>query len=217
MFDPSMGDVKSFEEIQNRFHTIAKVLMSNYDIELRHLYRERLRISSVELYLYKNSVWEDPTTHYARYGIRDQLTSGCWYVHRYKENGKFRPPRRRGIDITAGSNSHDVYAGLLIREVNEIDGPARAVNSMLFGSNLKSVRRNWNYAACDEFFLSLNGGSIYAGSVALVDALIPRSSNFYVGRRIGLPEPKTPKDETYVNSNLRIATHPGAGLSFLAN
>ena len=189
--------------------------MSKYDIELRHLDGQRLQITSLELYLYSKSFWADPTTHAARCGIKDQLSFGRWYVHRYKEGGKFRPPNRRCIDITAGSEKHEVHAGLLIRGINEIDGPALALNSFLVGPKPKGERRKWDYNGKDEFFKRLNGSDVESGSIAVVDAPIQRQCSFYVGRRKGLPKPKTELEERYFNSALRITTHPGNDLTLL--
>lgn len=214
MFDLSMGDVKSLEDIQRRFHAIAIELMSKYDIKLNHLPEHRLRISSLELYLYKKDIWEDPTTHAQKIGINNQLTSGRWYVHRYKKDGKFRPPRRRGIDITAGSESYGVHAGLLIRGVNGIDGPALATNSFLFGNMPKSTRRNWSYSLREEdLFHQIDDKSIDSDLVSVVEASTPRSCDFYIGRRVGLSKSKV--NEKYLNSILRIAAHPGVDLKKL--
>ena len=215
MINLDFRDVGSFEEIQSRFISIAMEISSKYDIELQHRNGERLQITSLELYLYKPSDWEDPTTHGKRYGFRDQLTAGRWYLHRRK-NHSVGAPNRMGIDITAGAACHEIHAGLLVRGVNEIDGPAQAVNSILFGMQSFTKPRNWGYSPEEKIFLQekVDGKSIYSGDVALVKALNPRQCDCYIGERIGLRKSKQRVDDRYLDSGLRFATHRGSGLKF---
>ncbi len=107
---PDFVGVSGFKEIQERFMDAAQSIMVDYEIVRG---ANRWRTTALELYLFTetSNVWRDPNTH----RNPEQAYSGTWYVHR-------RPMNRSGLDITAGNIRHGLYVGLLIREIDLIDG-----------------------------------------------------------------------------------------------
>jgi hypothetical protein len=125
---PNFEGVKNFEDIQSRFIESARSIMFDHDLFYERNGGMIWQITALELYLKLDNhqdIWWDPTTH----GADEQLNRGTWYIH---DNGN-RAPGYCGIDITAGCKKSKVYAGLLIRELNKIDGSAKALQTIIRG------------------------------------------------------------------------------------
>jgi hypothetical protein len=203
MLDFDLSYVTSSEEMTKAFYRLAIKLMTEHAIELRHLNgRPRIRISSVELYLHKPGVWEDRAVH--KWPL--QANAAGWYVHRRGKN--YRGATRRCVDITCGCKDVNAYGGLLIRGVENIDGPALALNQIVFGRPERP--RCWDYSQMTKFFEQMEKRSVWDGDVRLVDAS-PLSSAIYIGRRLNLKyrDPETSKE--FDESKLRISTRPAPG------
>jgi hypothetical protein len=97
------------------------------------------QITALELYLYYPGIWCDPTTHGHRFGTREQLRSGTWYIHR---DGKLAH-KRLGIGITAGSENSGIHAGLLIAAIGDTDGSGNAVKTIVRG---RPDNGDWQYS-----------------------------------------------------------------------
>jgi hypothetical protein len=108
-----VGDI---DDITERFYSAARAIIFCHEL----VYGEsRWSITALELYLFTTSpVWQDPNTH----RDSEQHNSATWYVH----HGGDRPPNRSGIDVTAGSKIDNMFCGLLVRAINNVDGPGRA-------------------------------------------------------------------------------------------
>lgn len=213
MLDVDLSGVKTVNDVEAIFLSLARDICSRYEIHLGHLESmPPLRISSVEFYLFKKGVWEDPTVHGPKYGSLDQLESGHWYVHKWA-GGKFYYVRRRGVDITVGNKRALIYASLLIRAVNEFNGPARALNSIMTGV-VGPAKRAWTYSAATEDFMrnSLDGCDVRNGVVSLREERARGLSRGYIGRRLNLGGPKKPEHREIYDSKLRFSTFDGPGL-----
>lgn len=185
---PDFRGVSSFEEIQDRFVTAAKEIISNYHLEYG---ASQWRITAFELYLRLNrrpSIWLDPSTD----KDDEQLKSGSWYVRQKKGPGFWR------IDITAGSKDEDIHAGLLVRQINGVKGPSYALHKMVRGDFL---RRKWP----EDDIRRLNeihGTSIYSGPLRLSKKSSLEPIDFYIGPRINL----NGYEDKYRLANLRVTT-----------
>lgn len=203
MLDLDMSSSDRFDALKKHFYRVGTDLLLKHEIELRHV-GQRLRISSVELYFHKVDVWEDPAVH----KHPQQKSAGRWYVHRRGE--RYRGPRRRCVDITCGSEKAGTFGGILVRGVEDIDGPALALNQMVFGRPERP--RCWDYKGRDEFFDGLEQKDVYSGDVVLIEAKIPRAAKLYVGARRGLRYEATPDGKKFNDSELRISTVAGPGV-----
>lgn len=89
------------------------------------------RICEIEYYIYCDE-HKDAYTHQNN----DQLEFGKFYFHKYKTGG-YKSGTYKGMDITLGDKERNVYFGILIRSIYNleskefIEGPCRTVNKML--------------------------------------------------------------------------------------
>jgi hypothetical protein len=200
---PDFRGVANIDDIKTRFYSAAKAIMLDYCL----VYGEtHLQITALELYLRLSQhpdVWCDPSTH-GKKKDHEHLQRGTWYVHHH------RAPKRLGIDITAGSVSEEIYAGLLIAAVDGADGSGSAVNAIMrptdpYGYSSKEL----------EIFLGFNRTRIDEGVLRLVERRSePRKARFWIGRRKGLGS-KVPPD--FKEAPLRIAVDPPCGEWKLSN
>jgi len=125
------------QEIEAQFIRAARIIITEYEmVRSQHVWC----IQALELYFDRHGVCEDGTVHGPRFKeAGEQLRSCTWYVHR---GGKL-PPKRLGIDITAGSESKKIHAGLLIAALGEFDGSGRAVKAILRG--VAKSDKDWRY------------------------------------------------------------------------
>ena len=118
-----IGQVR-FDEIQHRFFRAARTITFDYYLVFHQFSEPQImQITSLELYLYCAG-WQDPNTD------RDpeQLHSGTWYVAR-----KGNDASASRIDITAGCRCENIYCGLLIRGIDGVDGPGKAIRRIVRG------------------------------------------------------------------------------------
>ncbi|MCW5691489.1 MAG: hypothetical protein KIT48_03915 [Pseudolabrys sp.] len=207
--------VSNQHELEKRFVEIAEQLMSRYEIELRHRPdRPRLQISALELYYYNEKVWKDNSCHFKKFHADVQSRPWCWYVH----HDANRYPTRIGIDITVGAGDETIGASLLVRAVNEFDGPGYALNTMLFGPHSGGAKRNWAYKdtmdatfgnkSAKDFLKKLNATSAVSidGPLGLVPSRGVAPKDFFIGRRIGLGR----SEAVHKNAHLRLTTFKAA-------
>lgn len=190
---PDFSGVSSFEEIQDRFVTAAKEIIHNYCLEYG---ASRSRVTSLELYLRLNrspSIWLDPSTD----GDGEQLKRETWYVR------KMKGPRYWRIDITAGSEDDDIHAGLLVRGIDHIDGPALALHKIIRGGFYPNKWPEDDVRRLRE----IHGTCIYSGPLKLSAKPEPKHSDLWIGPRVN---PGRCEDK-YRLANLRIATKKSNG------
>jgi len=114
------------------FNQIASQLLN----ETRLLvYGKSHRLVELEFYYYNNA-HPDPFAH--RHPL--QLTSGCWYFHRQRDN--YREGSFKGLDLTFGEDT--AFGGILIRSLetidgNLIDGPSLCVDHLLAQAKVSQV------------------------------------------------------------------------------
>ncbi len=198
-------------ELEERFIEIATQLMFRYTIELRHRPdRPKLRISALELYYYNDAFWRDESCHFKKFHAIIQSEPWYWYVH----HDANRFPTRLGIDITVGADDASIGASLLVRAVNELDGPGYALNTMLFGPHSGGTKRNWAYeetvdATFDSknakcFLKKINRTSVCSidSVLALVTSCEAAPENIFIGRRVGLGR----TDKVHKDAPLRLTT-----------
>lgn len=188
------SDVRSAEEVKERFVLDARSLLLGYHLERG---QHRWQITALELYLFHPVLWRDDSTHGKRFESCHQLRSGTWYVH--KEGGL--PPRRLGIDITAGSPPH-IHCGLLIAAIGEWDGSGRAVKSIIRG---RPDNGDWDYTSEEMKLLKhgIHGSNVLDGPLRLVPTASPRPDRLFHGPRKGL---RASLDNRFRSAFLRIAS-----------
>jgi hypothetical protein len=147
------------------------------------------------LFTAQSEVWRDPFAHQSD----EQQNSGSWYVH---DDGR-RAPSYSGIDITAGSRSLGIYAGLLIRELDRNDGSARALQTIVRGEFSSERKGNVWSSAEKSAISSIHQSSVFSGPLKLVRRAEPREGELWIGPRWGLNSKTHMK---FVECPLRIAT-----------
>jgi hypothetical protein len=197
---PDFRDVKTPEDVKERFYKSAKIIMQEYDLKRGDWCWQ---ITALELYLFHREIWPDPTTHGDKFkGVREQLKSGTWYVHR---DGKL-PPKRLGIDITAGDSDSELHAGLLVAAIGDLDGSGRAVRTIVRGDPHIG---SWSYATEEKTLVdNIHMTDIFsdAPNLRLERRSQPRSGNLWVGARKFDARLKSKTPDLYVSYPLRIAT-----------
>ena len=120
---PEFADDLTIDAIRARFINAARSIMLEHKLVRSDYCWD---ITALELYLYRSGIWPDESTHGFRFGTREQLERGTWYLHR--DGGL--PPKRLGIDITAGSHNPEIHVGFLIAAIGGKDGSGRAVKAI---------------------------------------------------------------------------------------
>ena len=194
---PEFADDLTIDAIRARFINAARSIMLEHKLVRSDYCWD---ITALELYLYRSGIWPDESTHGFRFGTREQLERGTWYLHR--DGGL--PPKRLGIDITAGSHNPEIHVGFLIAAIGGKDGSGRAVKAILRGH---SDNGDWKYSDGEKKFLShdIHKRSIRAGqpNLRLVRRSAAKDGSLWIGPRKNLG-PKIP--ERYRTACLRIAT-----------
>jgi len=103
--------VKEKKEIQTRFDELADYLMNKLCIAVND---KHYRIVEIEMYYYHKDKHADPYVH----GYPEQLNCGTWYFH---YSGL-------GLDITFGNKEKNIYGGILIRSIKELDENPKYIN-----------------------------------------------------------------------------------------
>jgi hypothetical protein len=198
---PEFVGAKSFLEIQSRFVGFARKIMCSYELVYGDNER-RWRVTALELYLSMN-IWPDPYTH----GAPEQRRSGTWYVH---DDGR-RAPIYSGVDITCGSDVHDVFGGVLIRELCK---ERRWIFQRIVRGDRINISRKGNVWTDQErdTVKCIHGKRVDAsnGLLRLVESE-ERDECLYVGPRIGLrAKPNSPSENPegvpFRSACLRVAT-----------
>jgi hypothetical protein len=162
----------------------------------------RWKITALELYLFtsKSEIWRDSTTHCAD----EQLDSGTWYVHHRGRCPRVRPPNYSGIDITAGSRYDVIYAGLLIRELDQRDGSATPFKTIVRGQC--GPRNNHDKWTSDDrnLIAGIHQKDIKSGPLRLEPITTARECPLWIGPR--KLNPKNPEDKKFAPAALRLAT-----------
>ena len=183
---PNFVGVSNFKEVQERFLDAAQSIMVDYEIVRSE---NRWRITALELYLFTeaSNVWRDPNTH----RNPEQANSGTWYVHS-------RPMNRSGLDITAGDITQGVYAGLLIREVDQIDGPAKALKTLIrekFTRTGSAFNDPYNWSEKERALIAnIHGRSIWDGPLKLSRSSERVCRDVWIGPRLNLADQSSPWD-----------------------
>ena len=146
----NFADLENEDEIIERLICVGEQLFYHFRI---CAHKKLFRITAVELYLKQHPHLDDPTAH----GHEEQMSHGDFYVHRYQN---FRAPFRCGLDITCGSKKRKIYGGLLIRELDKIDGPSKALITLVDGHY--NPKRSKKWSASEKMKLKkIKGASIF--------------------------------------------------------
>src|ERR1700733_1863778 len=116
---PAFEGVKNLTEIQARFISSARAIMLAHYLEFKD---SNFSITALELYLKlhkQQNIWWDAATDKGQ-DAKEQFNRGTWYVRRQKAQRRWR------IDITVGTVSECIQAGILIRQLDGSGGPQPA-------------------------------------------------------------------------------------------
>lgn len=130
---PDFRGVRHLEDIQRRFFSSAHEIISRHELAIRE---RSLDITALELYLKLHEqpdIWFDRATDGGE-NSREQLNRATWYVSQRKGPAYWR------VDITAGDRTCRIQAGLLIRQVDRMGGPATAFQKIVRG---QFGRQSW--------------------------------------------------------------------------
>ena len=193
----------TFEAIRSRFLNAARSIMLEHKLVRADYCWD---ITALELYLYRSGIWEDKTTHGFRFRTHKQLESGTWYIHK---DGKL-PPKRLGIDITAGSHVPEIHVGFLIAAIGETDGSGRAVKTILRG---RPDSTDWDYSEQEKNLIveKIHSRSIRSGppNLRLIRRLAPKEGRLWIGpRKFGNKKQRGKIKEPFRSCCLRISTFP---------
>jgi len=205
---PDFCGVSGPDEIQRRFYSAARAIMLTHDL-VRDGYKP-WQITALELYLYEPNIWPDPSTHGSKKNAgREQLLSGHWYVH--QRGHKWRAPQRSGLDITCGSETAKIHAGLLIRAICAKDGPAIALQTIVRGGYQRRPPKGNVWKTDEHDFLdSVNGKNVFLAPLRLVSRGSVRNGPLWIGPRIFKSKSSKPP-APFGDCPLRVATWPMEG------
>lgn len=128
--------LKGQNELTKKIEDCARSMLLSYSLCID---QESYRILEVEFYLNNGKSHADPYAHSAQYPNRvksKQGIIGAWYFHRFTQISTYTHTRR-GLDLTVGEASSNIYGGILIRSVRRmadrklISGPSRIVSEIM--------------------------------------------------------------------------------------
>ena len=158
------------EKIVSKFDKYAKKLLNRTILRVKD---KQYRICEIEMY-YCGEDHMDEYTHCDKM----QLENGKFYAHRFK-NGTYKSGTYKCMDIAYGNKVKNIYFGILIRSIEDIDsgefycGPCVSVNELLKQYNVKEFKDFFeDYEIDDEF--------------ELVESDNLDEEDIYIGPRVGL-------------------------------
>lgn len=171
---PDFRSATSYEQIRALFFDSARTIMLDHDLVFGLPEQRRMRITSLELYLHSKD-WPDPNCDRSC----EQLRTGTWYV---KRNGL--DANRSRIDITCGDSARNIYGGLLVRALNGVDGPGKALKRIVRGQVPSSSE--WSDEEIEKLNKEINGKPIFGGCLRLTPTIALKHSNVTPRERINL-------------------------------
>ncbi len=186
---PNFEGADDLDAILARFIPAARNIMLEHELVFGH---QKWSITALELYLWTGKNWCDPCTDQKK----GQNSHGTWYVNRG------RNPNHGRIDIAAG-NGREIYAGLLIRELDKKDGSSIALQKIIRGQFGKRNDHDRWTAAELQMIASIDGTSVTEGPLKL-SRCKPKNADIWVGPRV-FPT-KSPEKKEYLKHPLRVAT-----------
>lgn len=209
---PNFAGVQGFADVQGRFIEAARSILLGHYLDYCDG-RYQWPVTTVELYLHHHAKWPDPTAHAVRFphvAATRQLESGTWYVHRALHpapdpaatSGFGLGPNRSGIDITAGSLSENIFAGILIAGIGEKSGSATALKQIIRAdAQVRMSETRWSRID-KEAIARINGTMVGSGPLKLVPRNVT-DEPLWIGARKGLP---ATLEERFKGSLLRLTT-----------
>jgi hypothetical protein len=209
---PNFVGVTDFADIQARFIEAARSILLGHYLDYGDG-RHRWPITTVELYFHHRAKWPDPTAHAVRFpkaAATRQLESGTWYVHRAmhpapdptESSGFGLGPDRSGIDITTGSQSENIFAGILIAGIGDKDGSATALKQIVRADAQDRMGETKWSAADKETIAKINATRVESGPLKLIPRQVT-DGPLWIGARKGLP---ATLEEPFKSSLLRLTT-----------
>ncbi|ABE39676.1 hypothetical protein RPD_2446 [Rhodopseudomonas palustris BisB5] len=171
---PDFQNASSYEEIEQLFLECARTIMLDYELVFGLPEQRRMRITALELYLHSQA-WPDPNCD----RDNEQLNQATWYV---KRNGI--DADRSRIDITCGNSSKNIYGGLLIRALDRVDGPGKALKQIVRGHVPSSSE--WNDEEIEKLNKKISGTPIFGGYLSLEPPQIPINGDVTLHQRMNL-------------------------------
>jgi hypothetical protein len=186
---PNFEGADDLNTILARFLPAAKRIMLEHKLALGD---RQWFITALELYLWTGGKWCDPCTDRKP----GQAGHGTWYVNRGKN------PNHGRIDIAAG-NKRGMYAGLLIRELDQRDGSSIVLQKIIRGQfNRRNDHDCWTTAELERI-ASIDGTSVTEGTLRLV-RVEPKRADIWFGPRVF--HTTNPEKISYLRHPLRAAT-----------
>lgn len=206
---PDFKGVKNFDDITKEFYPSACSIMSKWCIINDRIPGVQFHITSLELYLQIHNnpnVWNDPAIDEDERAKKEQKNRATWYVRQKKGHRYWR------MDITAGDQTNQIQAGLLIRQIDgkggRNPGPATALCRMVLGSE---GFREEKWTENEMSLLDQIHGKRIDGSdgslLRLVRQSTPQPLEFGIGVRINIPIKKLvdSNGEKIKNPHLRVS------------
>jgi hypothetical protein len=184
---PDFRRVTGFDDIQQKFLDAANSIIKDHKIVIGE---RTFDVTSLELYLRFHKLgelWNDPFIDRGS-EAEEQFNAATWYIRQKKGAAYWR------IDITAGNKAEVIQAGILIRGVNNIDGPARALHSFIKGS---FSRRHWSSEEL-QLIKQIHGKRIDGSDgspLRLEQRSTPLKVDLAKGKRKNLPKKDTKNSE----------------------
>lgn len=195
--------LKEQNELTKKIEDCAKLMLLHYSL---YIEQAPYQILEVEFYLNNGTNHADSYAHSAQYPNRvkpKQGTVGAWYFHRFTRISTYTHTRR-GLDLTLGEASCDIYGGILIRTIRGIDdgrlisGPSRVVGEIIRTLSDKTiVEQAVDNTVAGYAFNSHRG-------LFLKEREQKRSTPIFKSPRIGLGK----KNADYRLRNYRFFTDP---------
>jgi hypothetical protein len=88
--------------------------------------KDQFYLREIEIYFFDKKNHSDPYTH----KNKRQSEFGEWYFHRYTDINSYIKSNRNGVDITFGNKDAELFGGILIRKIQNIDS-----NELIIGIN----------------------------------------------------------------------------------
>jgi hypothetical protein len=114
-----------------------------------------------------------------------QLLYGRWYVHTEANHQSFKAPRECGLDLTLGSSSSAIHAGMLIRQLDFDGGSGKAIMKMIRGAEAGEGNLEWSERE-ENLLQNLQGQDAFTARIRLEKREKPRKGEIVAKKRIGI-------------------------------
>lgn len=160
-----------------KFNDVADILLNHTILCTKD---QKFRLCEIEFY-YRSDDHDDKYVH----SKKDQMKFGRFYFHQYG-NGVYKSGTYKGVDLTFGSKKRNVYYGVLVRSICNIEtgefieGPCRSVNKILEINKAHDVKE---FVKDKKVPLKL-----YDNKDLYIEHVDLDKEQIYIGPRVGLSD-----------------------------